>query len=96
MNPGHFAAVAWIPKESSDSKEFRDTVTIYDAGNIQGFLFKETTGKTTWIVFQVDYRILQEDGTILEGRTVLSETDAPLHYFSIETYPMQQHSLGKC
>ena len=94
MNPGHFAAFAYIPK-SSDRKDLRDTLTIYDAGNIQGFLIKEPTGKTKWIVFQVDYRLVQEGGVIVEGRTILAETEAPLHYFSIETYPMRSQSQGK-
>ena len=94
MEPGHFAAVSWIP--SNDSQQlFPHTLTIYDAGNIQGFLLKESTGKTTWVVFQIDYRLLQEDGIIVEGRTILSENQTPLHYMSIDTYPMQLQSRGK-
>ena len=92
MEPGHFAIASWIPKINTG--EFPDTLTIYDAGNIQGFFLKEATGKTTWIVFQVDYRLLQEDGTILEGRTILPHTSAPLEFYSRETYPMMLQSKG--
>ena len=96
MEPGHFAVVSWIPNESiQTTNDFRDTLTLYDAGNIQGFFMKEATGKTTWIVFQVDYRLVQENNVVVEGRTILNESEAPLHYMSIETYPMRLLSQGK-
>ncbi len=92
MDPGHFVVRSWIPKQSTQT--LHDTITIYDGGDKQGFLIKEPSGKTTWIVFQVDYRLIQEDNTILEGCVILHETEAPLHYFSKETLPgkLQQES----
>lgn len=97
MEPGHFAALSWIPNPNPNQTKERmtvaschtDTLTIYDAGDIRGFLLKEATGKTRWIVFQVAYRLQQEDGVIVEGSTILHESYAPLHYFSIETYPVK-------
>ena len=97
MEPGHFAALSWIPNKEimTFPSSHTDTITIYDAGDIQGFLLKEATGKTRWIVFQVAYRLQQDNGIIVEGCDILHESYAPLHYFSIETYPVKFQQEGE-
>ena len=92
MEPGSIILRSWIPN-TNITENLSDSLTIYDAGDKQGFLVEESTGKTKWFVFQVNYRLLQEDQSILECCDVLHETAAPLHYFSIERYPLKQQII---
>ena len=89
MEPGRFAVRSWIPPFEGNPS-FPDTLTIYDAGDIQGWYIQEASGKTSWIIFSIASRSFLEDGTVTETTELLHETAAPLHYYSIETYPLRR------
>ena len=94
MKPGSHFVRSWFPSDGKITY-FPDTLTIYDRGDIQGFFIQQSSGKTNWIVFQVDYKLMQEAGEVLEGGEILEEFKAPLHYFSIEKYPLKLEQVQK-
>jgi len=81
MNPGNLFVRSWLPDESKTS--YPDSLTIYDAGNIQGWFLKTSSGNTSWTVFQIDVR-MDDKGEILESGEILNQssstTSLHIHY----------------
>lgn len=75
----------WTPDGSSETKNYIDTLFIYDAGDFIGYLTQKNQSKR-WSGYTLLSRE-RKDSRIIETLESSHEFTVPLHFFSIESYP---------
>ena len=84
----------WNPMTEKVSQNLKDTLCIYDGGNIQGFLVELASGKQEWFLFQIESREYDSKGRIQETVYFVGDEMIPQHFFSKEFYPCNFFSQG--